>query len=465
MWGIPLKASWGADGWILFSGIEVRGVLQRIRDSGGTAERLVRADIKKDEWYLYQPEMLPDAEHILFTAALPGLRVVVQSLKTGARQMLVEDAYAAHYVPTGHLVYMQGEKLIAVPFDPKRLVMTGTPVVMVEGVNAWASPAAGGYAISENGTLAFLPAVPADYLRTFVWVDRQRKEEPVANVRGFFLGAQLSPNGKKLATWDSDDFQVSVLDIERGALTRLTTEGRNAWNIWSPDGRRLVFNSVRTDSAGTSLFSQVEDGSAPAERLTTTDHMQQPRSFSSDGSTLVFQDLDPDTGYDIWTLQMKKGAKPSPLLRTRFNEYQPSLSPDDRWLAYVSNESGRDEIWVRSFPAMDQRVMVSNGGGGEPAWSRDGSELFYRTSNNPAASSRLMAVNVSTAQGFRADTPRTLFEGPYAIHPLFGQSYDVSQNGKRFVMIKFDPVKSPKEIHVVLNWFEELKRLCPTGKK
>jgi len=465
LWALPLKANWQADGWILLPGIEARGVLQRVRDDGGTPEPLVRADMKRDEWYLYQPEMLPDGDHILFTASLPGLRVVAQSLKTGQRQILVEDAYAAHYTPTGHLVYVQGEKLMAVPFDPKRLVKTGTPTVLVEEVNTWAGPGGADYAISDNGTLAYLSPVRASVRRTFVWVDRQGREEPLANVSGFFQEAQLSPDGKKLTTWIRDDLRVYVLDIGRGALTPLTPEGRSAWNIWSPDGRRLVFNSIRTDSPGTSLFSQVEDGSSPAERLTTTDLMQQPRSFSPDGSILVFQELHPDTGYDIWTLPMKAGAKPTPLLKTRFNEFQPALSHDGRWMAYVSNESGRDEIWVRSFPAMDQRVKVSNNGGEEPIWSRDGRELFYRTSNNPSVSSRVLAVNVSTASGFRADTPRTLFDGPYVSQPLFGQAYDISPDGKRFVMIKFEPQKSPKEINIVFNWFEELKRRVPSGKK
>jgi Tol biopolymer transport system component len=280
----------------------------------------------------------------------------------------------------------------------------------------------------------------------------------MAAVRGFFAGAQLSPDGKKVATWKRDDDQVCVLNIERGGLTAVTTEGKNAWFLWSHDGRRLVFNSLRPESAGTSLFWQVEDGSAPAERLTTTDLMQQPRSFTPDGSLLVFQELHPDTGYDIWTLAMTKGAKPSALLRTKFNEFQPKLSPDGKWMAYVSDESGRDEVWVRAFPSMGQRTQISTDGGGEPAWSRDGRELFFVTSDNPNVGCRVMAVNVRATETLRADTPRRLFEGPYAIVPVFGQSYDVSLDGKRFLMVKFEPEKPPGAIQVVLNWFEELKQ-------
>jgi Tol biopolymer transport system component len=255
----------------------------------------------------------------------------------------------------------------------------------------------------------------------------------------------------------------TTVDLERGSVTPVNTEGRSAWNIWSRDGRRVVFNSVRPDSPGTPLFWQVQDGSAPAERLTTTELMQQPRFFTSDGSVLVYQELHPDTGYDIWTLPMKSGAAPRPLLRTPFNEYQPSLSPDGRWLAYVSNESGRDELWVRSFPAMDQRVKVSSEGGGEPSWSPDGRELLYTTSHNPSVGSRLMAVEVNTKEGFRPGAPRTLVEGPYSIQPLYGQSYDISRDGTRFLMLKIDPLKSPTHISVVLNWFEELKRRAPIG--
>jgi Tol biopolymer transport system component len=459
---LPLKASWGTDGWILHGGIEARGVVERVRDAGGAPERLIRAD-PKTEWYLHQPEMLPDGDHVLMTAQLPTLRVLVQSLRTGKRQTLVEDAYGAHYSATGHLVYMQADKIAAVPFDLKGLAKTGTPVVMVDGVSG--GPFGAGYSLSDNGTLAFLPARQSgDPRNTFVWVDREGHEQPVAAVRGFFGGAQLSPDGKKAATWCEGD-QVCVLNIERGGLTRVTTEGKNAWFLWSVDGRRLVFNSLRPESSGTSLFWQVEDGSAPADRLTTTDLMQQPRSFTPDGSLLVFQELHPETGYDIWTLAMTKGAKPTELLRTKFNEFQPKLSPDGKWMAYVSDESGRDEVWVRAFPSMGQRTQISTDGGGEPAWSREGRELFYVTSDNPNAGCRVMAVNVRTAPTLEADTPRKLFEGPYSVAPVFGRNYDVSGDGKRFLMVKFEPEKPPAAITVVLNWFEELKRkLAAPGK-
>jgi hypothetical protein len=202
----------------------------------------------------------------------------------------------------------------------------------------------------------------------------------------------------------------------------------------------------------------LEDDSAPAERLTTTDLMQQPRGFTPDGSVLVFQELHPETGYDIWTLAMAKNAKPSPLLRTTFNEFQPKLSPDGKWMAYVSDESGQDEVWVRSFPSMEQRTQISTNGGWEPAWSRDGKELFYVTSDNPNLGCRVMAVNVRTTKTLQADTPRKLFGGPYSITPVFGQSYDVSLDGRRFLMVKFEPPKPPAAVHVVLNYFEELKK-------
>jgi len=272
------------------------------------------------------------------------------------------------------------------------------------------------------------------------------------------MGVQLSPDGRKLATWLADDRQVWTLDIERGLLSRMTTEDESYWNVWSPDGRRLVFNSVRADSPGTSLFWQVADGSQPAERLTTTALLQQPRGFTPDGSMLIFQEQDPETGFDIGVLPMGRDEKPRPLLKTRFNEFQPRLSPDGRWMAYVSDESGRDEVYVRPFPAMDQKWQISSEGGLEPAWARDGRELFYRTTRSPYLGSTLMAVGVGTARGFRADTPRRLFEGLYDMTPVYGQSYDVSPDGKRFVMIKLEPVKPPTRVDLVLNWFEELKQ-------
>jgi len=469
----PLKSKWEAGDKILFAGVETRGVLKQIQVGGGEQAKLADADLRGGWFYLYQPELLPGGDVILFTMAKPGgrgdamSRVVVQSIKTGQRKRLIEGAFAAHYVPTGHLVYVQAGTLMAVPFDLKRLELAGTPVPLIEGISMWSEPRGADYAVSENGTLAYLAQAAANSDNTLVWVDRRGKETPIVDIRRVFTGAQLSPDGRKLATWLPDDRQVWVLDIESGRLSRVTTEGENFWNIWSLDSRRIVFNSLRSGSPGTSLFWQAADGSGRAERLTTTDHLQQPRSFSPDGSMLVFQDQGPPdtgTGYDIWVLPMAKGAKPRPLLQTPFNEFQPKLSPDGRWLAYVSNESGRDEIYVRPFPAMDAKWQVSTEGGHEPAWAPNGRELFYRTGQS-ARGSKLMAVTITTSPEFRADKPSLLFEGPYIWATLYGQSYDVSRDGNRFVMVKYDPPKSPKEINIVLNWFEELKRRVPTDKK
>ena len=462
---LPLRATWGADGWILFASVEAggRGVVLRIRAGGGAPERLARADVKQGEYYVFQPEMLPDGETLLFTSTKVGMNtwaLVVQSTKTGARRVLLDGASSAHFVPTGHLLYEQAGKLLAAPFDSSRLEFTGKPVALLDGLGQnvpWGSD----YVVSENGTLAFFHRTGQQTPSTLVWVDRTGRDQPMTQTRRWFAGVQLSPDGRKLATWLNDDRQVWVLDIERNLLSRVTTEDSSYWNVWSADGRRIAFNTVRADSPGTSIFWQVADGSKPAERLTKTELLQQPRGFTPDGTLLIYQEQDPMTAYDIGVLPMEKGGQPRKLLNTRFNEFQPRLSPDGRWLAYVSDESGQDEVYVRPFPAMDVKWQVSNGGGLEPAWTRDGRELFYRTTRSPSLGTTLMAVAISTTKGFQAEAPKRLFEGPYDMVPVYGQEYDVSPDGKRFAMIKFEPPQSPSHLEVVLNWFEELKRRVP----
>lgn len=248
--------------------------------------------------------------------------------------------------------------------------------------------------------------------------------------------------------------QVWVYELERRTLTPLTSEGQSFFPIWSPDGKRLVFPSLRQGS-GVNLFSKAADGSGFAERLTTSEYAQQPYSWSPD--FIVFQQsLDPETGWDIWVLPMRDGRKPEPFLRTKSYEFHPALSPDGRWLAYVSDVSGRNEIYVTPFPGPGGKLLISVDGGSEPAWASSGRELFYRQGN------RMMAVDISAQAELRAGKPRVLFEGPYVKVPYVGRNYDVTSDGQRFVMLKRSEESAPQQINVILNWFEELERLVPT---
>jgi len=249
-----------------------------------------------------------------------------------------------------------------------------------------------------------------------------------------------------------------VYDLVRGSLSRLTFEGWNGSPLWTPDGTRVVFNSDREGGLA-NLYWKSADGSGVVERLLPNPEGQMVGSFSPDGKVLAFVPL----RQDIWALDIDSDKPPWPLVQTRFDEYTQAFSPDGRWLAYGSNESGRREVYVVPYPGLDGRYQISTQGGAGPTWAGNGRELFYHRLEN--GSLKMMAVDIATEPEFRAGLPQQAFEGPYvAGAPV--RSYDVPPDGQRFLMVRkgnpreLEPVT---EMHLILNWTEELKRLVPTG--
>jgi eukaryotic-like serine/threonine-protein kinase len=247
-----------------------------------------------------------------------------------------------------------------------------------------------------------------------------------------------------------------IYDLARDALTRLTFEAGGTTNVaWTRDGKRLAFNS----GAPPNLFWQAADGSGRAERFTTSENQQNPTSWSPDGQALAYVELDPTTSGDIWILRLSD-RKAQAFLRTSAYESTPVFSPDERWLAYVSDESGRFEIYVQPYPGPGGKYQISTEGGIEPVWNPNGRELFYRSG------AKMMAVDITSQPNFSAGKPRMLFEGPYLSLQTTIPSYDVSPDGQRFLMLKSsEQAQSTTQINVVQNWFEELKQKVPTGKK
>jgi Tol biopolymer transport system component len=246
---------------------------------------------------------------------------------------------------------------------------------------------------------------------------------------------------------------IWVLDIARDTMTRLTFGDNNARPVWSPGGERIFFASTREEGTY-QIFWKPADGSGDAKQLTTRGSCL-PTSVSSDGKTLIFHKRTEraNENRDILKLFVEGDREPEALVETPFDEHSGMLSPDDRWLAYVSNESGRDEVYVLPFTGPGGRILVSTDGGVEPMWSRDGRELFYRNGY------KMMAVSVSTDPELALGKPTELFEKPYATRRSI-PNYDVTADGE-FVMVGI-PSSEATQIHVVLNWFEELKRLVPT---
>jgi serine/threonine-protein kinase len=461
-------ASWGSQGMIAISPTSIPG-LQLVPDTGGAPQQLTRLE-KADATHRW-PEFLPGGKAVLFAAGTAAnnwtnAQVAVQSVGAGERRNLVQGGTQPRYAPPGHLIYAQGGSLMAVPFDPRRLTVTGTAVPVVEGVLQSIYGEAQ-YSLSSTGSLVFVPGAAQSAQLRLVWVSRSGAEQPVAAPAHVYRQPRLSPNGRQVAvTIDEQGGQVWLYDLSRETLTRLTFEGnRNTDPAWTPDGKRIAFESNKEGPQN--LFMQLADGSGGLERLTTSDYNHFPLSWSPDGQLLAFIEFNPTTGRDIWVLRLGDPSagsgqvrKAQPFLRTPSDETSPQFSPDGRWLAYASNESGPYEIYVQPYPGPGGKWQISTEGGAEPVWNPNGRELFYRNGD------KMMAVDVTTQPSFSVGKPRMLFEGQYQPTPVTFPNYDVSPDGQRFLMLKASEQEqaAPTQINVVLNWFEELKRRVPANQ-
>jgi len=449
-------ASWDKEGRIAFA---PRGdsALQQVHQAGGVAQSLTR--LEKGENTHRWPEFLPDGKALLFTTS-PTLgdqtnaRIVVQSVERAERKSLVEGAIQPHYVPPGYIVYAKGGTLMAAPFDPRRLALTGAAFPVVENVLQISATGAAQYSVSKSGSLVYVSGGVQINSRSLVWVHRNGTEQPLAAPPHFYVHPRISPDGRRVAVSIAEQGgNVWIYDLARGTLTRVTFEGSgNNFPAWTPDGKRLVFRSSRGGPGN--LFWQLADGSGEPERLTTSNYNHQPSSFSPEGQLLAFVELTPTVGPRAWVLRLSD-RKAEPFLRTRFSESGPQFSPDGHFLSYASEESGRSEVYVQPFPGPGSKWQISTEGGTEPLWNPNGQELFYRQGN------KMMVVDVVTQPAFSVGKPKMLFEGPYLPTPSPLPNYSVSPDGQRFLMLKSVEERQATQINVVLNWFEDLKKKVP----
>jgi serine/threonine-protein kinase len=452
-------ASWGSQGMIAFPPGNAT-LLQQVPDAGGAPQPLTRFE-KGNNSHRW-PEFLPGGKAVLFAvgrnvADWANAQVAVQTVGTGERRDLIQGGTQPRYVPSGHLVYAQGGSLMAVPFDPERLQLKGASVPVVEGVVQSISSGAAQYSISTTGSLVYVPGGVKGAERKLVWVDRNGAEQPLAAPAHAYESPRFSPDGRRIAV--VTDGQIWLYDLSRETFTRFTFEGNaNSRPVWTPDGKRIAFFS--TKDGPLNLFWQLADGSGGLEKLATSDFIHVPDSFSPDGQLLAFHEANPTSGEDILVLRLSD-RKVQPFLRTPFNEADPRFSPDGRWIAYMSDESGRSEIYVQPYPGPGGKWQISTDGGTEPVWNRNGRELFYRNEN------KMMAVEITTQPNFALGNPRVVFEGPYVLATVPISNYDISPDGRRFLMVKptEQALAAPTQINVVLNWFEELKQKVPNGKK
>jgi eukaryotic-like serine/threonine-protein kinase len=467
--------TWRSDNRIVFSPGESTG-LSVIPADGGKPEVLTVPDKTRQEYGHRLPRFLPGGKGMLFTVMREPYdlrpRVAVLLGKTREWRNLLEDAADARYVPTGHLIFLRQGTLMAARFDLDRLEVTGQPVPAIAGVaqalNVLASgyrTAAGQFSISGSGELVYAAGgINPDLENSLVWVDQRGNAEPALPFKGPFFAPRLAPDGRRIAyILLGREFQAWQYDLVRGVATRLTSEGKTDYVTWTPDGKRVAFNWWKP-GAVPNLYWQPVDGSSETERLTTSQYSQWPGAWSSDGTTLAFVEASPDTRDSIQLLDLRD-RRVTPFLHSQSSVAYPELSPDGRWLAYGSYESGSGQVYsgqvyVRPFPGPGGQWQISQQEGWGPLWARNGKQLFYRSGN------QVWAVDVQTQPAFSVGKPRLLLEQAWfdGGHPI--RSWDLSLDGRRFLMVKHDDRKPTPvtELILVQNWFEELKRLAPSGK-
>jgi Tol biopolymer transport system component len=465
-----LGMTWDAGG-IVFG--HAKGIM-RVSANGGQPQVLVTA---KDGELVYGPQVLPGGEWVLFTVATAATteawdkaQIVVQSLKSSERKTLFSGGSDARYLPTGHLVYALGGVLFAVPFDLRRLAVTGGPVAIVEGVKR--SSGISGiahFSVSSTGALVFVPGPASPSTLGLALVDRNGAVQPLQLPPGPYEYPRLSPDGKRIA-FGTDDGKAAIVwiyDVERGGSSRqLTVGGRNRVPVWSGDGERVAFQSDRDGDLG--LFWQRADGTTTAERLTKPDKdtAHVPESWSPDGKTLLFS-VAKGSSYTVAALSLTD-KKWTPVAGIQ-SPFPPSatFSADGRWVAYSAASPGAiaGSLFVQPFPTTGAKYPISKGIGFHPTWSPDGKELFYLTGGGAG---QLVAVSVTTQPTFTFGNSVSVSTPFVDRSAPFERNNDITLDGKRFVGV-VAAGQSPasgapiaRQIQVVLNWFEELKARVPT---
>jgi serine/threonine protein kinase len=463
-----LGGTWSEDGTIYF-GDWKRASLIRVSSAGGDPELLATGlrmiDEELFEHSYFWPQILPGGKDLLYTIwnKPQEMNVAVYSLEKGEYKTLIERGSHASYLPPGFLVYTWEGDLMAVPFDLERLEVTGPPELVFEGIQRGQWGLAN-FALSDSGSLVFVRGFAKPRDNGLVWVDLEGNLERLPFPLAFYQSPRLSPDGKQLVITRMENLSnLWIYGLERGTSRRLTDEGgAEYWAIWTPNGKNIVFNSTRTGHPAIPLLWKPADGSSPSELFAEGKNHQQPKSWSAEGKVLaITEGLDPETGIDIFIVKIDGDRKPEPFLNSSFNEAQPMFSPDGRWIAYVTDESGRDEVYVRPYPGPGDLIPISTDGGTEPVWSPDGKVLYYRN----AGGNKMMAVSFITEPDLRVGQPRLLFEGKYYPGYPWGRNYDIAPDGKRFIMITDESQSErPTQINIVLNWAEELKQLVSPGE-
>ncbi len=443
-------ATWSPEGTIVFAPTSYGEGLFRVSADGGQPERVTSLAMNPKEHSHRWPYFLPDGRHVLFTiddwsADYTRKKVAVIDLKTGERKTLVDSATDPRFVP-GYLIFARSRSLFAIAFDADRLTTSGLPFPVLDGVMTHAGTGSALADVSRTGTLIYAPYAASIEERELVWVDRHGNMQPLSNDRRAYVMPALSPDNTKLlvGVGESRAADVWLLDIGASSWSRILLEGKSIWPIWSADGRQVIFTSNRAGPPN--VYIAPADGSSTARRLTSSDRWPFPRSVSKDGRVLLTEEQDSVTNYDIWSVPLD-GSLAKQVIAGPGNENDPGLSSDGRWLVYTSNETGSSEVYVAQYPPTGRKWLVSQGGGTRPRWSGDGSEIFFRRGRG------VFVARVKTSPELSVAKAELLFEGDFAL------DYDVSEDGKRFVMLRENTrAREAPSLAVILGWSGEVRK-------
>jgi eukaryotic-like serine/threonine-protein kinase len=449
---IGFGGSWGVDDTIVFAPT-TGSSLWRVSAEGGAPTRITTLDTQRGEFSHRWPHVLPDGKAVLFTVGTLGswddAEIVAQSLADGSRQTLLKGGTYPQYLATGHLVYARGGAMLAVPFDANTRATSGSPTVILDSVQESFDGAAQ-VSVSRSGAIVYVPGASQGTSRRIISVAPSGEVTPLAARPDAYASPRVSPDGRRVAVSISGEHEnIWVHDVASGTLTQLTFESENTEPVWHPDGERITFSSNR--GGALNLFTLRADGSGAPERLSTSDNVQLPGSWSPDGSQLAFVELLPATGRDVLIMKMAEGRAVERLIATSAHESSPRFSPDGRWLAYVSNESGRNEIYLRSLIGAPQTQQVSEAGGMEPVWSRDGRELFYRAGDG------VRAVRVEGRRTSGAN--RAPLAGRFESGSIDRINYDSATNGGFMMVQAAEQQAGDHELHVLFNWVDAVPSL------
>jgi len=463
--------SWGEDGNIV-AALAGNSGLSRVASFGGTPAPLT--ELGQGEITHRSPQVLPGGKAVLFTAnrvaaTFDGADIEVISLADRRTKTLVRGGTSGRYLPSGRLVYINNGTLFAVQFAPDQMEVRGTPTPLLEQVAYSSSNGFAQFDFSRSGTLVYRQGLGGGGMVTIQWLEGGHKIQSLLAKPGYYMRPRVSPDGQLLAMdiAEGSDSDVWVYDWQRDTMTRLTFGGGKGFvePVWSPDGRYIVGKT----NEGSMAWIRA-DGAGKPQSLTESKSPQFPWSFSPDGKRLAYQGTSAANQIEVWTLPVEsngfglRAGKPEPFLQSPFEERQPAFSPDGRWLAYASNESGVFQVYVRAFPDKGGKWQFSNTGGAFPEWARNGRELFFRTLDN-----RIMVANYTVkGDSFVADKPRVWSEKQLADFGPYVPNYDLAPDGKRIAaLLRVEAPETQKvQNHVIFleNFFDELRRRVPASK-